>query len=241
MFKHRFNPPDIKVILWTALIWIGSAFVYYRSIYGLIPSVLAGIYTYRVASVRVKEKHRQKLLGQFKNLIIAMQSALEAGKSMENSLFAANQDLKRMYGESTEICKALDVVQRRMELNVTLDEALQEFSEKMELEEIYDFVLVISTVKRTGGNAIKVIKDTVDKIVSEIELREEIEVIVAAKKMEQQIMIYMPSLIILFLRTSNRDFLNPLYGNPVGFILMTIALMVNIAADYLGKKIVKID
>ena len=84
------------------------------------------------------------------------------------------------------------------------------------------------------------IKDTVEKLVSEIELRQELEVMVAAKKLEQQVMIYMPAFIIIFLRSTNRGFLDPLYGNIVGFSIMSVVLAVNVCADLLGKKIVDI-
>lgn len=232
---------NIKIIIWAVIIAVGSAFVYYRSLLGLIPGVFAGIYAFHFARKRELEKHRQKMLTDFKNLIIAMESALEAGKSMENALIAATNDLKRMNSDSKDMINALEMVHKKLSLNVTLEEALKDFAKLMDLEEIYDFVMVISTIKRTGGNAIKVIRDTVQKIVEEIELREELDVMVAAKKLEQQVMVYMPATIILFLRTSNGDFLNPLYGNLLGILIMTVALITNVAADYLGKKIVAIN
>ena len=178
---------------------------------------------------------------QFKNMIIAMQSVLEAGKSMENAIIMAGQEISPMYGEDAKIVKEIKLLEKKLNLSISFEKALKDFAENLDIEEIYDFVDVISTIKRTGGNAIKVIKDTVEKIVGEIELREELEVIVAAKKLEQQIMVFMPSLILLFLRLTNRDFLSPLYGGITGTLIMTIALSVNLAADYLGKRIVEIN
>ena len=186
-------------------------------------------------------KKERRILDQFKNMIIAMQSALEAGNSMENSLMAAKRDLGKMYSEDAEILIQLQLVEKKLRLNMPFEKALQEMAENLGYEEIKDFVNVITIIKRTGGNAIKVIKDTVEKLVSEIELRQELEVMVAAKKLEQQVMIYMPAFIIIFLRSTNKGFLDPLYGNIAGFSIMTVVLIFNIGADLLGKKIVDID
>ena len=159
---------------------------------------------------------------------------------MENALLSAGRDLRKMYSEDSEILVQIKLIEQKLGLNVPFETALRDMAENIEYEEVRDFVNVITIIKRTGGNAIKVIKDTVEKLVSEIELRQELEVMVAAKKLEQQVMIYMPAFIIIFLRSTNRGFLDPLYGNIVGFSIMSVVLAVNVCADLLGKKIVDI-
>ena len=231
----------LSCVPWSVFLMIGSVWVYYKSILGIPAGVVVGIYAFRQRYKRVKIRNKQKILIQFKNMIIAMQSVLEAGKSMENAIIMAGQEISPMYGEDAKIVKEIKLLEKKLNLSISFEKALKDFAENLDIEEIYDFVDVISTIKRTGGNAIKVIKDTVEKIVGEIELREELEVIVAAKKLEQQIMVFMPSLILLFLRLTNRDFLSPLYGGITGTLIMTIALSVNLAADYLGKRIVEIN
>lgn len=240
MFK-RIREERLVGILWGIFLAIGSAYVFYSSVLGLVAGAGVGFYGYKAAVKRTMAKKERRILDQFKNMIIAMQSALEAGNSMENSLMAAKRDLGKMYSEDAEILIQLQLVEKKLRLNMPFEKALQEMAENLGYEEIKDFVNVITIIKRTGGNAIKVIKDTVEKLVSEIELRQELEVMVAAKKLEQQVMIYMPAFIIIFLRSTNKGFLDPLYGNIVGFSIMTVVLIFNIGADLLGKKIVDID
>ena len=240
MFK-RIREERLVGILWGIFLAIGSAYVFYSSVIGLVAGAGVGFYGYKAAVKRAVAKKERRILDQFKNMIIAMQSALEAGNSMENSLMAAKRDLGKMYSEDAEILIQLQLVEKKLRLNMPFEKALQEMAENLGYEEIKDFVNVITIIKRTGGNAIKVIKDTVEKLVSEIELRQELEVMVAAKKLEQQVMIYMPAFIIIFLRSTNKGFLDPLYGNIVGFSIMTVVLIFNIGADLLGKKIVDID
>ena len=216
------------------------AYLFYDSIYGIMPGILVGLYAYKSRMNIQLKKQKLRRREQFKDMIIAVESALEAGNSIERAFILAGNDLETMYGPRHEMVREIKSMERRMNLGCSFEEGLMEFARSVDIDEVFDFSEVISTIKRTGGNAIKVIRDTSEKIVEEIELEQELEVIVASKNLEQQIMILMPSFIILFLRVSSKGFLDPLYHNPIGWILMTLALVVNISADRLGKKIVDI-
>ncbi|MCR5225823.1 MAG: hypothetical protein K6E27_01245 [Eubacterium sp.] len=217
------------------------AFIFFGHLWGIIPGGLAGIYIYKVMVENLRRKMRQELLGQFKAMLIAMQSALEAGNSMERSLKESAEEMRQLYGDKSRIFRELVIIDKKLRLNISLEEALKEFADRVDIKEIYDFVEVISAVKKTGGNAIKIIKDTVNRIVEVIELGAELEVIVASKKLEQQLMVITPAVVILFLRVTSKGFLSPLYDTILGQIIMTVVLGINVFADYLGKRIVDIN
>ena len=220
---------------------VSLAVVYFANLWGVIPASLAGVYIYKVLIENMKRKKRQRILGQFKAMLIAMQSALEAGNSMERSLREAVEEMRQLYGDKSRIVRELVLIDKKLKLNISLEEALMEFADRVDIKEICDFVEVISAVKKTGGNAIKIIKDTVNRIVEVIELGAELEVMVASKKLEQQMMVFMPAVLILFLRVTSKGFLSPLYDTILGQIIMTVVLGINIFADYLGKRIVDIN
>ena len=217
------------------------AFIFFGHLWGIIPGGLAGIYIYKVMVENLRRKKRQELLGQFKAMLIAMQSALEAGNSMERSLKESAEEMRQLYGDKSRIFRELVIIDKKLRLNISLEEALKEFADRVDIKEIYDFVEVISAVKKTGGNAIKIIKDTVNRIVEVIELGAELEVIVGSKKLEQQLMVITPAVVILFLRVTSKGFLSPLYDTILGQIIMTVVLGINVFADYLGKRIVDIN
>ncbi|MBP3807254.1 MAG: hypothetical protein VZR64_03855 [Eubacterium sp.] len=225
----------------SAAVSLAVVYIYFANLWGVIPASLAGVYIYKVLIENMKRKKRQRILGQFKAMLIAMQSALEAGNSMERSLREAGEEMRQLYGDKSRIVRELVLIDKKLKLNISLEEALMEFADRVDIKEICDFVEVISAVKKTGGNAIKIIKDTVNRIVEVIELGAELEVMVASKKLEQQMMVFMPAVLILFLRVTSKGFLSPLYDTILGQIIMTVVLGINIFADYLGKRIVDIN
>ena len=148
--------------------------------------------------------------------------------------------MQDLYGSKSVMVREIRIIEKKLRLNIPLEKSMAEMAEKLDISEIYDFVEIISTIKRTGGNAVKIIRNTVEKLTEEIELDAELEVMVAAKKMEQQIMVFMPALIVIFLRITTEGFLSPLYGSPLGIIIMSVVLSINVGADYLGRRIVEI-
>ena len=237
----RFTKEEALAIAVSIVGALVIAFIFFGHLWGIIPGGLAGIYIYKVMVENLRRKKRSELLGQFKAMLIAMQSALEAGNSMERSLKESAEEMRQLYGDKSRIFRELLIIDKKLRLNISLEEALKEFADRVDIKEIYDFVEVISAVKKTGGNAIKIIKDTVNRIVEVIELGAELEVIVASKKLEQQLMVITPAVVILFLRVTSKGFLSPLYDTILGQIIMTVVLGINVFADYLGKRIVDIN
>jgi tight adherence protein B len=231
---------DIKAILSGIFLSLAAAYVFYNRIFGLIPASAVGIYGYRVVRNNNKERERIIRLSELKSMMISFQSSLAAGKSMESTVHMARNDLSDMYGKKNSTVMALERIEGKLQLRYTLERCLEEFAKEIDLREADDFAIVISTIKRTGGNAVKVLKDAVERIVSEIELREELATVVAAKRLELAIMVYMPAAICLFLRITNKGFLDPLYTGIPGIIIMTIIMVINIGADYMGRRIVNI-
>ncbi len=69
----------------------------------------------------------------------------------------------------------------------------------------------------------------------------EIETVMAAKRLEMNIMNLVPFGILLYVGISSPEFLEPLYGNPVGAGIMTVALGVYGCTCKMAEKMVKIQ
>lgn len=86
-----------------------------------------------------------------------------------------------------------------------------------------------------------IIANTADIIGGKQETRREIEIVVSEKKLEQQIMRYIPFFIIFYISLTTRGYFEGLYHNVFGWILMTGALAVYAAACRISDKILEIE
>ena len=168
-------------------------------------------------------------------------SALSSGYSLENSVREAAEDLKLMYSPEDIIRKEFDHMRRRIELKITVEELMKELGLRSGVEDIMMFSEILGTARRTGGNLVRIMRQTTSNIAEKIEMRREIETLVAGKKMEAVCMTAVPLLMILYLRIFSPGFLDPLYNNLMGGMVMTGALVVYGAAFLWGQKIMRIE
>ena len=88
---------------------------------------------------------------------------------------------------------------------------------------------------------IGIIKNAVRQIGEKIDVKREIDTMMTAKQLEFRIMSAIPFAMILYIRLSFPNFMNVLYGNVLGGIIMSLSLVVYMAAYIFGKRIVEIE
>lgn len=187
-----------------------------------------------------KEKEKSRMLEEFREMIGFISGALNAGYSLENAFWVAKKELGILYGMKSILIPYLERALRKLKMNTSLEQALLEFSEECQLEEAKNFAQVVAIGKKSGGNLVRIIEKSVQSICLKIETEEEIETMVAAKKMETRIMILFPALIVLYLRLTNGEYISVLYGNVVGIMVMTASLGVMLLAAFWSEKIMDI-
>ena len=109
------------------------------------------------------------------------------------------------------------------------------------MNDIESFAEVFSFAKRSGGDFVKIIRTTVQKLVGKIEVEREIATVLAGKKLEGRVMSAMPITILAYMTFSSGDFLDVLYGNTAGILIMSAALAVYAVAMGLSGHILDIQ
>lgn len=186
------------------------------------------------------ERKRQEFIKQFQDVLRTMEAHLKVGYSMENTLKEVSDDLK-LRQKNSILTREFQTMNRQLELNVPVEEIWKEFSERVDLLEVRQFVTVFVLAKRSGGDGIEIIRKAISQMSEHAEIRQEIETVIYAKKMEFQIMSLIPFGIIGYLKLVFPDFLGLLYGNLFGVCFMSICLGIYFAAWKIGRKIVTIE
>ncbi len=187
------------------------------------------------------EQRRWELTIQFKDAMESLVSALVAGYSLEHAVVEAKKDLAMMYGQEAVIMQELEYMVGKIQLKVSVEALVQDLGKRSGVSDIITFAEILSTAKRTGGNIAQVMRRTAGNIAEKIEMKREIETLIAGKKMEARFMTMIPLLMIVYLRLFSPGFLDPLYHNVAGVLMMTAALMVYALSFLWGQKIMTIQ
>jgi tight adherence protein B len=129
----------------------------------------------------------------------------------------------------------------QLDMNLSIESILKAFAKRTEDDEVRTFVEVFSMAKRSGGNMRGIIRNAVCQIGEEIDVKREIDTIMAAKKLEFKVMSVIPFLMVCYIKVSFPEFVDVLYGNPLGISVMTVCLIIYVASYELGKRIVEVE
>lgn len=212
------------------------AFVFFQSWWVAALFSLGGLFCPGCMVRELAEKRKRELSLQFKDALYALSSALGSGSSVESAFRAALNDLRIIYpDEKACIIREFSYICRRIEMNEPLEKALADFGRRSHLEDIINFADVISICKRTGGNLVRVMKNTSGAISGKIEVEQEIELILAGRRYEQKVLNIMPLVFIGLVNLGGSGYTDPLYSSFTGYLLMALSLGI-LAASYLFSK-----
>jgi tight adherence protein B len=234
-----------KEYAWIAIKTVGiigiTAGLFYRSAWAILPLLPVGIWQMKMMKADVRRKKKAEFQGQFKDAILAISSALNTGYSVENAIKEAQKELKLIYPEKARISKELLIMVRQLRMQMPMEQVWEEFAVRMPMEDVKNFVEVFVAAKRSGGDMMSIIQNTANQIRDKIDVKREIDTILAAKKYEFRVMAVIPYAIIGYMSVSFPEFMERLYGNVIGIGVMTVCLTIYWGAYYLGMKIVEIE
>ncbi|MDE7432066.1 MAG: hypothetical protein K2N34_09150 [Lachnospiraceae bacterium] len=204
-----------------------------------IVGILAGKMFVPVRNSQIIDKNRRKLNSQFRDMLEAFTTSLGAGKNVRDSFKSVYDDLKVQYDEEAFILKELEIIIDGMNNNVDVEELLMDFGIRSGNDDIYSFANVFKISFRKGGNIKDTIRNTHEILNDKMEINEDIETIVTSNKTEQNIMILMPIALIAMIKMISADFAAN-FTTPIGIISTTIAVIMFVAAYFIGRAILNI-
>lgn len=206
------------------------SYLFYRSLpVSLLAGVMVGVYSAVTEKERFRKEQCREITLQFKDGLQSISSALGAGYSIENAFGEARKELILLYGKEALLVGEFDWIAQQLSLSRPMEEVLLAFAQRWQAEDILHFAQVFQTAKRTGGNLIAITSSTAEKISQKLEVKREINTMIAGKKMEGRIMNSIPLGIIVYFWICSPGFLDCLYAAQ-GRVVMTVLLFLYVFA-----------
>lgn len=211
-------------------------------------SVIAWILLMPFVVVSLKDKgktkcriRKRRLEMEFREVILSVSSNIQAGYSVENAFQEAYREIVLLYGKESVMAKELRLLFRKLSNNEQLESALTNLADRSGVQDIRDFADIFQIAKRGGGDMRGIIANTADIIGDKQEIRREIETVISEKKLEQQIMRYIPFFIVFYISLTTKGYFESLYHNLLGWLLMTGSLVVYAVACRISDNILNIE
>lgn len=233
----------LQIVVVSALYLMAGVIVGFLFYDSLIPVVLwlPGVFPVLKAFSKNRcEARKRKLNMEFKELLYLLSANMSAGYSLEKSFALAKDELSGMYQGKGYIQNEVDIILKGLEISVDVESLISSMAERSGIDDIAQWSDIVAVSKRSGGNLVKLMKQMAAGIDSRLEVEDEIDTMVTSKRFEQNIMCAMPFIIVLYLRICNPGYMDVLYQNIVGRVVMTVSLFVVAFVYMWGRRLVDI-
>lgn len=217
------------------------AFLFFNSFFALIPGMLVVFLYFKEKKRRLIRVRMHRFRIELKEFLNAMIAALQTGRSIENGFSEAVKDTAIYLRKDTEFILEMKRISTGMSVGEPLEKLLLDFSYRSHMEELEYFAEVFSIGKRSGGNLVWIMKNTIRMIQERMDAEEELYSVLAEKQMEFYLMSMIPMAMILYLRIGGGNFMNSLYGNLTGIAVMSICVLVYGGCYLYGKRLLEIN
>ena len=215
-------------------------YFFYQSVWALFPLLTVGVQYYRMEKRILYQKKREMAREQFKELILLASAGQRAGYSAENAFLSSYSDMQALFGENSSVCHMIYKLKCGKDNNRAFSELWKEMGSELEIVEIMEFAQVYEIAQKSSGNMSSVMEKTAEIIIHKMETEKEISVLLSGKKLEQKIMNVMPFLIMLYISITSPGYFQGLYHSQAGAFIMSICLVLYLAAYGLSIHIVSI-
>ncbi len=206
----------------------------------LVIGIIAGILFIPMRTKSIVAKKRLQLNRQFRDMLDTLTTAMGAGKNVNDSFQSTYQDLKIQYEDDAFILKELEVILSGIQNNVPIEELLEDFGRRSDIDDIESFAHVFAISYRKGGNIRDIIRNTHSILSDKMEIKEDIETLVTSNKLEQNIMVVMPIILVGMIKLLSPDFAAN-FVSPAGIAATTVSLVIFVIAYLVGKKVLSIN
>ena len=229
-------PLGVFVLTSLLLAFTGFFITSYLMNSNLIPIVLAVIlsiipYFY----ITMKRNSRLKRFGrQLPDALDLLARAVKAGHAFSGGLQMVADEFDDPIGG--EFGQALDEIN----FGVGVKDAMTNLTERVDSMDLKFFVVAISIQLETGGNLAEILENSAHLIRERFKLFGRIKTLTAEGKLSAIILIAIPFFVGLAISFTNPDYINILFDDPIGRILVGTSLFMMFIGVMAMKKIIAI-
>jgi tight adherence protein B len=227
-----------RVILWSAVLAIGSFVVVQRFYTNPILPALAGVAAGMAPIAVVVFKRSQRLRAfekGFPEAIDLLGRAVRAGHGFTTGLEMIATELPEPV--SGEFRTAFD----EQNFGLPLRDALLNLAERVPMIDVQFFVTALLVQKETGGNLAEILDNLAHVVRDRFRILGEVRVRTAQGRLTAVILMALPPLMVVVLRVMNPDYVNLLFTDPWGPYMLGGAATLQVIGSILLWKIVNIE
>lgn len=180
------------------------------------------------------ERRCSRLTDQMIEGMTIMSNGIKAGQSLTQSMERVVENL------SGPLPQEFSLVLNKIRLGMSVEEALNEFGERIPRQDVQMFVTAVNILKETGGNLAETFQTITTTVRERQKVEKKIQALTAQGTMQAVIISIVPFALLGMFLILDPSYVMPLFTKPLGWLALAIMLTLQIIGLVVMKKIVTI-
>ncbi|WP_073255558.1 type II secretion system F family protein [Caldanaerovirga acetigignens] len=227
-----------EFIVMVALLAMGSGAFVFAVAFDLKLSLVAGAFSGVIPLIMVNGK-RQRWLALFNHqmcdALTLLSTSLRSGFSLMQGMDLVEKELQGPVGK--EFGRTLSEIG----LGTSTEEALKNMAARVNSRDLDLVVTAVLIQRQVGGNLAEVLDNIASVIRERVNMKREIRALTAQGRMSGLLIGILPLLLCLYIMLTNPPYLLELFTEPLGRIMLVIAIVGEVLGYLTIRKIVDID
>lgn len=205
-----------------------------RAYVAVMAAVLIVALEYIALLLRI-ERRSSSFTNQLGDCLMMVANALRAGFSFLQAMEMVSKEME------PPISEEFKHVMRDINLGATVERALDDMDKRVGSP---DFSLVVTAVliqQQVGGDLARILDTISGTIQDRIRMRREVFTLTSQGRMSGWILILLPIGLGLFMTSMKPDYLDPLFHDPIGRMILAAAIVLEVVGAVIINRIVNID
>jgi tight adherence protein B len=235
--------PPHQVLIGLFILSFGLGFlVFLLFLPQLVPAVLFGLVAVVVGWKSPKpivdwwyRRRVNEFVFQMVDGLNLVANGMKSGQSVVQAMDMVTREMK------DPIRQEFRFVLNQNKLGTSLEDALTDMAKRIQSDDVEMFVTSVNILKETGGNLAETFDTIVNTIRERIKVEKKIQSLTAQGFYQGVAVLSVPPLMLVMLQQSDPDFMKPMFTSPIGWVILFIALGLEVLGFFVIMKIVKID
>jgi tight adherence protein B len=196
--------------------------------------LLGFVLPYAYASYR-RNKRFEKFEELFPEAIDTLARAVRAGHAFTTALEMITDEVAEpVAGEFRQLYE-------EQKFGMPVRDALLNLTERMPLVDVKFFVTAVMLQRETGGNLAEILDNLSYVIRERFKIQRQVRVYTAQGRLTMALLMGMPPIIVTVMLILNKDFIRPLFADPIGHMLLVAGISLQTVGYFVIRKIIRIQ
>ena len=177
----------------------------------------------------------EKFDSQMLDITYAFKNSLKAGMTLQQAMQLIANEF------SAPASEEFKVALREIHLGASIEETLSHLQERMPNSELNIMVNAIEILRQTGGNMVETFETLAETLKNRKRVEGKIKTLTAQGRMQGIILCVMPFAMLFILYFLNRDYVTPLLSTALGWVILTVVVMLVSLGWFLITKVIAIE